>query len=425
MDCKYDIQCLSTISVWGKLVGLHSHVIDNSLFIYIAKCISVDDVNKIISAPNLPVAVIVEKGSFAAHPSVLLNGKGIQLVVSKDISEKLINHYAFVDGQKEKLYVSKSENLIKNKFTVTTVKPKMAKTVVGKVTYKGDIIHVNVDGKNKDDLEMGIRMGASGIGILRTDWLGWDNLCPPTYSDHLNLYRECLGVVKNKQLNIRLFDIGGDKIPKWASAARRDIKSPLGLRGIRSSTILKDAFDNQLAAIAEVSKDRKIGIVLPMISLPEEIKKFKEYSNTVSPCHTENIVWGSMVETPSSALLVKDIYKYADFIRIGPGDLSQFTLATLRENISPQHLSGDNLNASVLKLIKIVMTESRKQHKEANMCLDVEPRMPLLKKLLSVGVRTFNVSQQNIQKTFSLISEINFSSSHHSSHHHRQHTHHY
>jgi phosphoenolpyruvate-protein kinase (PTS system EI component) len=39
------------------------------------------------------------------------------------------------------------------------------------------------------------------------------------------------------------------------------------------------------------------------------------------------------VETPSSALLIKELYKHADFVRIGPGDLSQFTLATLREHI--------------------------------------------------------------------------------------------
>ena len=403
---KQKVSCLSTRTVWGKLVGLHSHHIYESSIILVTKTLTVGNVQKIVNSPPYPCAVIVENGSFAGHPSVLLNSKGIQLVVIDSLPDNYQNLFALIDGHSEDIFFSVSGALIKNKLLQIEQNKPQPIIPAGFVKYRGENIRVNVDGKTPEDLQLGFDLGASGVGILRTDWLGWDNQQPPTLDEHYQLYTDSIKVLHGSRLNIRLFDIGGDKIPNWALVAKDEIRSPLGLRGIRSTQILKLAFDNQLNAIAKVSQYNKVGIVLPMISFPGEVQKFKTYFGQLSGQSNPHIKWGSMVETPSSALLIKDFYKFADFVRIGPGDLSQFTLATLRENISPKHLSGDTLDPAVIKLIKIVMTESKKQGKEANMCLDVEPRKPLLKQLLKVGVRTFNVSSLNIPTVFSLISQI-------------------
>jgi len=100
-----------------------------------------------------------------------------------------------------------------------------------------------------------------------------------------------------------------------------------------------------------------------MISYPHEVKNFKEYFKRFTNSQQLDIQFGTMVETPSSALLIEQIYKHADFARIGPGDLSQFTLTTLRENIDPGDFSGNILNPAVIKLIRMVVKTSIKLKK--------------------------------------------------------------
>ncbi|MFA5894787.1 MAG: putative PEP-binding protein [Candidatus Shapirobacteria bacterium] len=404
MQYKQKVSCLSTDSKWGKVVSLYNgNVSGSSPYVFVAKNITVEDIQKVINLPNLPAAVIVENGSFAGHPSVLLNAKGIQYVVIDKLPENNLQCYAFIDGQKEFVYFDENRQIVESKYDKSNLDKNNFSKIIKKVTFHGEIVKVNVDGKNANDLLKGFNLGADGIGILRTDWLGWDGEKPPSVEDHLKLYNDSIKVIGSHQLNIRLFDIGGDKIPNWAQKAKSEIRSPLGLRGIRSCDILKTAFENQLNAVAQISPKVKVGIVLPMISYPQEVANFKKFFNKISPGDHSNIIWGSMVETPSSALLIKELYKHADFVRIGPGDLSQFTLATLREHIYPDNLSGDTLNPAVIKLIRMVMNEAKKQNKDANMCLDVEPRLPLLKKLLAAGVRCFNVSPESIPVVKNLI----------------------
>lgn len=334
--------------------------------------------------------ILVNYGSFAGHLSGFLNSSGIQMAVSESFifpTNNKISPWVKIDGSTCSI-------------TIYREKPSTGISISSGPAKKSDRkydMHIFVDGKNEKELAMGLNDGAEGIGILKTDWMGWLGENPPSVVEHLKLYESCLKISKNKRLNIRLFDIGGDKIPGWAKDKHKLISSPIGYRGVRSLDIFKEAFDNQIEAIANISKKTEIGVVLPMVTSREEIIHIKNIFRNTSPKGFGNIHWGIMVETPESALTVKDLLKESDFVRIGPGDLSQACLAMDRNNIGPNYYSRLNLSAGVFKLIKMTATVCIKTGKEINICQDLEPCEELVEKIIETGVNTFCVSHASVK----------------------------
>lgn len=221
-----------------------------------------------------------------------------------------------------------------------------------------------LDGSTASELERGIEAGATGNGILRTEWIGWDDHRHPSRERHYDIYAECIRRISPHRLNVRLFDIGGDKIPTWANGIAKHMQSPLGHRGIRSVHLVPHAFDAQLESIVATAQYTPLGVVVPMVTDIGDVLLVKQKLLNISgQTKLKNLYIGAMVEVPSAALNIADILSEVDFIRIGPGDLTQFTLAKLRTDLAPQELSGNFMHPAVLKLIGHVVTACKKVNK--------------------------------------------------------------
>ncbi|MFC2078702.1 putative PEP-binding protein [Candidatus Bipolaricaulota bacterium] len=227
--------------------------------------------------------------------------------------------------------------------------------------------------------------GAAGIGILRTEWLGWESLRPPTWREHYAFYSSAAQQVPPGTLNVRLLDIGGDKIPLWAIAHSHELASPLGLRGLRAREILEDAFASQETALQVLASSVPgVGILIPMITSPEEVVEYREAWAGTS--RTARVRFGAMIETPSAALSIGKILDAVDFIRIGLGDLAQFTLAKERSRISADEYSGHRIHPSILELVEKVVRACRCRGVPAMVCPNLEPREGLVNQFESVGI---------------------------------------
>jgi len=407
MYLSVDTTCLSS-KVIGGVPIFYNKFIDPNLnknSILIIEETSTLEIRKIIDKFS-PIGVVLSKGSLAGHVAGILDSSSIQLAMCKKLPPLPLGYYIVIDGKKEKIKVYKNKKLA-NKYININLKSHQIKNKFKQIRYKGEKVFIKIDSKSINEIKNGMKQMVDGMGILRTEWLGYESKNPPTIEDHFNLYQKSINESFPYTLNIRLFDIGGDKIPLWAIKDKKRLESPLGLRGLRAFDDLKLAFENQLQAICKVANKNKVGIVLPMITDVTEIIDFKKkLSSIASSKQLQNISLGSMIETPSSALNVSDIFKECNFVRIGPGDLSQFTLATLRDYITPNYFGTERINNAILKLIQYVTNEGKKVKKEVNMCLDFEPRKRLIKKLLSVGVRTFCVSPTNISTLRTVLWEI-------------------
>jgi len=344
-----------------------------------------------------PAAVILRRGSYSGHAAGLLNGCSIPLFILKDPKQRLPKGHIYVNGKKG---------------IVSIEPPKEKKTphngIVGAPTniyYKGEPVKVLVDGKNHIDLEQGILAGANGIGILKTEWMNWNSNDYPSIEEHLKVYETCQEHIGDNLLVVRLFDIGGDKVPKWAEKKKKLLASPLGFRGIRGRELFKKAFDQQLQAIAKFSEKQKVGVVIPMVTHTKEVERIKETILNMT-AKNGNILIGAMIETPSAALEAGTLADVCDFFRIGTGDLSQFTLATLRENITPQDFSKNGLSNSVMKLIEVATKTVKRKNGNINICLDFNPDKKFLTELLKIGIRNICVPAHNVRPTSKYLKEI-------------------
>jgi phosphoenolpyruvate-protein kinase (PTS system EI component) len=362
---------------------------------------------------TLPAAIILRTGSLADHLAVLLNGKGSQLIIAPELVIPSQHRFILIDGVKEEIIFSNDETYLQAILDTHLSSRQYPEILAPPILNKSNSVNsaaIHVDGTSPEELSFGLKEGATGIGILRTEWIGWQNHSVPTLEEHLQTYQEAQIRTRPHSLNIRLFDIGGDKVPKWARIHSSLLRSSLGYRGIRAARWFPKAFSSQLDAISMLARGCQVGVVIPMVTDLSDIDYVREQINMRTDRESRaNITIGAMVEIPSAALMIRTLLPYIDFVRIGPGDLTQFTLATERSNLQLSDFSSKTIHKAVLQLIRESATACGEFGKSLSMCLDLEPRNELLKELLAAGVNTFCVSSHLVKSMNRRITEVFYS----------------
>jgi phosphotransferase system enzyme I (PtsI) len=130
-----------------------------------------------------------------------------------------------------------------------------------------------------------------------------------------------------------------------------------------------------------------------MISTVGELREakrlVKEVQEELGTPHPIRI--GCMIEVPSAALLVDHLVKECDFLSIGTNDLVQYALAVDRCDHSESEFY-EPTDPSVLRLIKLITTESDKVKVPVSVCgeMAADPRFTAL--LLGLGVQQLSVA---------------------------------
>ncbi len=360
-------------------------------------------VNLIAREP--PVAVILRTGSLADHTAGLLNSRGIQLAIVEGMPAKIDGLYARIDGLAEMIVIGSLNDTIASADDAATLAAPQSSS--GPLLYRNKAVEVYVDAMSPYELKAGILAGATGVGILRTEGIGATRDEPPSLDEQISLYRAAAVAVAPFVLRVRLFDIGGDKLPTWAQGHAEALGSPLGFRGIRAARIFPDVYLAQLQALATIARETRVGIVIPMVTDSTDVDVvITQLAGIADERIRRNLEIGVLVEVPSAALLLDALLPAIDFVRVGPGDLTQFTLAKLRSNLRPEDISGSAFHPAVVRLIEHVALACASAGKPATLCLDIEPRGSLLRQLLQAGVNVFCVSPSNVALTRQRIFDV-------------------
>jgi phosphotransferase system enzyme I (PtsI) len=213
-----------------------------------------------------------------------------------------------------------------------------------------------------------------------------------------------------KTVTIRTLDIGSDKEVSENIKAGDIAKNPaLGLRGIRYSLVEKNIFKTQIKAMLRAGYNKKLGILIPMITNVNEIYMAKEIINEAQielrnerKKFTEEYMLGIMVEVPACALQADVLSKHVDFMSIGTNDLVQYTLAIDRIDDEVSNLY-DPTEPAVLNLIKKVIDACNKAGIDVSVCGEMAGEIFYTKVLLGLGLRSFSMHPQAIPEVKSII----------------------
>jgi phosphoenolpyruvate-protein phosphotransferase (PTS system enzyme I) len=348
---------------------------------------------------------ITDTGGKTSHISLICKSLNIPIVVGLgNLSQKLnTGMKMIIDASTGKVIVNPEEKTLalyrEKKDDEKKVDDSASLTAELPATTKcGTRItfYANID--FKEELDSIKSSGAEGVGLFRSENLFTDGTNTPRESLQFAYYREMAETISPMPLDIRLFDIGGDKL------IYSPIKEPnpnLGWRGIRILVDLPDILEAQIRAIIRANTHGNIGILVPMIVSLDEIRRVRAVvDETYNELEKEDPLIekpeiGAMIEVPAAVELIDEITRCVDFISIGTNDLTQYTLAVDRNNIIVQDLF-DTFHPAIIRQLYRIIGTAQKNRCRAMICGDMGSNPLALPFLLGCGLTRFSIVESDI-----------------------------
>jgi len=276
------------------------------------------------------------------------------------------------------------------------------------ITTDGVKVHMAANVELLEEIPIATDLGAESMGLFRTEFLYLDKPELPTEEEQ---YAHAVAAIRSsggRTITFRTLDLGADKMPVSVRIACGQNPS-LGMRSIRFSLLRPDVFRSQLRALYRASAVAPIRIMFPLISGVAELRIAKTICQEICADlkregipHDPETPLGTMVETPSAAVIADLLAEESAFLSIGTNDLIQYSLAADRENESVGYLYHP-LHPAILRTLKQVVLGAQKMGRPVAMCGDMAGDPLLLWVLLGLGLRNFSMAPRQIPLVKSIL----------------------
>ncbi|NES94618.1 MAG: phosphoenolpyruvate--protein phosphotransferase [Desertifilum sp. SIO1I2] len=253
--------------------------------------------------------------------------------------------------------------------------------------------------------------GAEGVGLLRSEFLFLDRTTLPTEAEQVALYQEIAAAVAPEPLFIRLLDIGGDK-PLPCLKLPPEANPFLGYRGIRVLLDRPELLKTQLKAILRVSHQYAVKVILPMVSAIAEVQAVQEIlSQAQLELEQANLGFnrqleiGIMIEVPAAVNLCDRLAGMANFFSIGTNDLTQYVMASDRNNPQVAHLA-DAFAPAILRNIQQTVTNAHRAGIPVCVCGELAIYPEAIPILIGLGVDELSTPVSAIPQLKRIIAQI-------------------
>lgn len=259
------------------------------------------------------------------------------------------------------------------------------------ISQDGKRVDVTANAGSIADAAEALKMGADGIGLLRTEFLFLERTTAPSEEEQFSVYRAIAETMRDHPVIVRTLDIGGDK-PLSYIQMKPELNPFLGERGIRLCLNRPELFREQLRAILRAASYGTLRIMFPMVSDIAELRQARTIIEELrAELNAPEVQIGIMIEVPSAALMADIFAPEVDFFSIGTNDLTQYTLAMDRGNsaLASKH---DGLHPAVLRLIAHTIEAAHKYGKRADICGELGSDAAAIPILLGLGMDELSVS---------------------------------
>jgi phosphoenolpyruvate-protein phosphotransferase len=368
---------------------------------------------------KLPVsAIATEAGGSTGHAAVLARGLGIPAVsgLSGLLGQVHNGDLMIVDGREgivivnpgpevesayrklQREYVDLRDSLVDNRDLES-------------VTQDGERVELLANVNTVIDAAAATGVGATGVGLFRTEFVFLTHPTVPTEDEQVDAYRKVIAAAPNRSVVVRTLDLGGDKQVKYFTHYRQS--NPfMGWRSIRMSSEHPEFFQTQLRAILRAGAEGTISILFPMISTVEEVRKLRRLIDRARMAlhrqripYGENVPFGVMVEVPAAAECIDHILAEVDYVSIGSNDLIQYLMAADRDNPRVAALC-DPCHPAVLRVLKRVIGRCIQKNKSVTLCGEMAGRPLCLLPLLGMGLRQASMSPAFVPAVKELVRSI-------------------
>ncbi|HEY0172556.1 MAG TPA: phosphoenolpyruvate--protein phosphotransferase [Pyrinomonadaceae bacterium] len=247
------------------------------------------------------------------------------------------------------------------------------------------------------------RYGARGIGLFRSEFLLSHRGSMPNEDEQCAAYEELARVAGDEGVTVRLFDLGGDKLPGSRLDPGEERNPALGLRAIRFCLQHPEVLRTQARAVLRAAARGRIDLVLPMVSdvtdvrraravIEEERARLGAEGKEAGPLRV-----GAMIEVPSAVLVAESLAREVDFFSLGTNDLVQYTLAVDRSN---DEVAGwfRSLHPAVLLSVRRALDAARAAGIPSVVCGEMAGSPAYAAVLLGLGARELSMAPASIPR---------------------------
>lgn len=344
--------------------------------------------------------IITDEGGVTCHAAIVSRELGIPCVVGTSDASKTLdeNQLVTLDGNKGIIY----EGIIK------TAEKKEEET--SNATVQAPLLtvtEVKVNVSMVEAAKKAAATGADGVGLLRTEHMMLTSGVHPKKFITDGREEELIKILVENILKVadafyprpvwyRTLDAPTDEFKTLDGGQDEPYEhNPmLGWRGIRRELDEPEILKAEFKAIKKLHEQgyTNIGIMIPLVQHPDELKKAKEIAQEVGLKPQKNVEFGIMVETPAAALIIEDfIEEGIDFVSFGTNDLTQYTLAIDRNN---EHVAGlyTEGHPAVLKLIERVIKRCEAAGVKTSICGQAGSIPKIVEKLVELGISSVSAN---------------------------------
>jgi phosphotransferase system enzyme I (PtsI) len=372
-----------------------------------------------MSLGNLPIAgIVTETGGGTSHAAILSRSRGIPAVagvvgITSDVKS---GDLMVVDGRDGLVIVRPDREAtaayrkmqreffdLKDRLVLNRDQPAMS--------ADGAQIELLANINNVADAQAAQKVGATGVGLFRTEYLFLTHQDVPDEEEQYQYYRQIIEDAPLQTVTIRTLDLGGDKTVPYLG--RRTEANPfMGWRSIRLSFEHPRLFERQIRAILRAGRHGKVNMLFPMITTLEELRyvnrlveETKRNLRREGVPFGEDVKTGVMVEVPAAAVCIDAILRETDFISIGSNDLIQYLVAADRDNPKVAHLC-EPLSPAIFKVLQMVLDACRRTGTPVTLCGEMagQPRSVLA--LFGMGLRRFSMSPAFVPTIKALLASV-------------------
>lgn len=359
--------------------------------------------------------LVTEGGGKTSHTTILVRALGIPYVLGISGLDEAVapGTLAIVDGDRGVLILNPTDVTLRDYRAHEAAQESTRRELhrlasLPAVTRDGTAISLAANVEAVADVVTAFDLGASSIGLLRTEFLYLERRELPDEAEQLADAVAALRAAGDRTVTFRTLDLGSDKVLPGIATAE-EANPALGLRAIRLSLRQPALFRTQLRALFRASAFGRARIMFPMISGVTELRAAQQVCAQVrGELASEGIAFdpqlpvGCMIETPSAAVTTDHLAEHADFFSLGTNDLTQYAFAADRAN---PHLVGlyHPLHPALLRLLKLSIDAAHGAGRPIAMCGDMASDPAMTWVLLGLGLRDLSMPARYIPAVKSLI----------------------
>ncbi|MFO0953930.1 MAG: phosphoenolpyruvate--protein phosphotransferase [Isosphaeraceae bacterium] len=372
-----------------------------------------------MSLGSLPIAgIVTETGGGTSHAAILSRSRGIPAVsgVLGIMNDVKSGDLMVVDGRDGIVLVRPDRE-------ATSAYRKMQREffdLKDRLVLNRDQRAMSADGSqvellaninNVADAQAAQKVGASGIGLFRTEYLFLTHADIPDEEEQYQYYRQIIEDSPNRVVTIRTLDLGGDKTVPYLGS-RTEANPFMGWRSIRLSFEHPRLFERQIRAILRAGRHGKVSMLFPMITTIDELRHVNRLVDEArrnlrreGVPFGEDVKTGVMVEVPAAAVCIDAILRETDFISIGSNDLIQYLVAADRDNPKVAHLC-EPLNPAIFKVLQMVLDACQRTGTPVTLCGEMAGQPKSVLALFGMGLRRFSMSPAFVPTIKALLASV-------------------